>query len=331
MEILEALIDSEKDLVKEFLLKNDLYYEETIDKTLYLKENDSIIGTISKENNIIKCFAIDQNYRGENIANTLISAMINLLYQENTNHVMVYTKRLYQDLFISFGFSLIINTDIISILEYGITNINKEIESIRKNIENKFDINIFDYNINSIVINANPITNGHMHLIEEALKTCDYLVVFLLEEDKSYYSFKERMTLSYISTLYLQNVIVLPSTKYIISNLTFPSYFLKEDNIRNKEWMTTDAFIFKKYFMKLLNIKYRYVGEENNGVMKLYNNTLKEVLGDNLKVIPRLDNISASEVRKLVSAGKIDEAIRYIPHQTEQMFRLVSMGKVNGK
>ena len=40
MEILEALIDSEKDLVKEFLLKNDLYYEETIDKTLYLKEND---------------------------------------------------------------------------------------------------------------------------------------------------------------------------------------------------------------------------------------------------------------------------------------------------
>ena len=330
MTIKEVSLESEKRLVKEFLLKSDLSYEESIEKTLYMvDDNDSIIGTISKEKNVIKCFALDNNYRGEAISNTLISEMINRLYQDGINHYLVYTKRIYQDLFMSFGFNLIINTNNVSILEYGFDTITKEIKKIRKNIEDKFDINIMDHKINSIVLNANPFTNGHMHLIEEACKTCDYLVVFLLEEDKSFYSFKERMTLAYISTLYLNNVIILPSTEYIISNLTFPSYFLKEENQRNKEWMETDVLIFKNYFMKDLNINYRYVGEETNGVMKLYNDTLKEYLGDKCIIIPRLDNISASTVRSLVKSGKIDEAIELIPHQTKQMFRMLSIGKAN--
>ena len=330
MTIKEAILDNEKDLIKDFLLSCDLNYENTIEESLYaIDDKSNIIGTISREGNIIKCFAIDKNYRQDGLSSSLISEMINRLYQNNINHFLVYTKKEYLIVFESFGFKEIVSTDSVSILEYGIANINDVINNIRKNIENKFDINLDNEKINAIVLNGNPITNGHIYLIEEALKTANYLVVFVLEEDKSFFTFKERLTLAYISTLYLSNVIVIPSTEYIISNLTFPTYFLKEENKRNYEWMKTDALIFKNYFMKNLNIMYRYLGEETDNVMMLYNNVLKETLEDNCKIIPRLDNISGSYVRKLLKEGQIDKAIDYIPHQAKQMFKVIALGKNN--
>ena len=41
------------------------------------------------------------------------------------------------------------------------------------------------------------------------------------EEDLSMFSFKERMSMLYLATSHLNNVIVIPSGEYIISSLTF--------------------------------------------------------------------------------------------------------------
>ena len=62
--IKEAILNSEKEKVKEFLLKFDLNYESSVDLTLYIEDNDEIIGTVSKENYIIKCLAVDKNHQG---------------------------------------------------------------------------------------------------------------------------------------------------------------------------------------------------------------------------------------------------------------------------
>ncbi len=62
--------------------------------------------------------------------------------------------------------------------------------------------------------------------------------------------------------------------------------------------------------MKYYKIKYRYVGEETSEIMKIYNETLKELLKTNLIVVPRLDSISASKVRELIFESKLDDAFR---------------------
>lgn len=327
MEIKEVKLESELNKVIEFLNSCDLLYEKGIDKTLYIEENNKIIATISKEGSTIKCLAVDKDNREDNLASTLVSAMINLMYQEGIYHIMVYTKIIYLNLFKSLGFKEIVSTDATTILETKTDSIEEVIKKIRYQIESRFNINIESEKINAIVINANPFTIGHLHLVEEARKNADYLLCFLLEEDKSFYSFKERMTLAYLATQCYENVMVIPSTKYIISNLTFPTYFLKEKDLKNHEWMLTDALIFKNYFMKLLNIRYRYVAKETDEVMVLYNNTLKEVLNDQLIEIDRLDNISASKVRNLVKENKIIEALDFIPQQIKQTFRLLSLEK----
>ncbi len=47
-----------------------------------------------------------------------------------------------------------------------------------------------DVKSGAIVMNCNPFTKGHRYLIEQALKTVEYLYIFVVEEDKSYLNFK---------------------------------------------------------------------------------------------------------------------------------------------
>ena len=46
--------------------------------------------------------------------------------------------------------------------------------------------------IGSLNVNCNPFTRGHRYLIEEALKRVDHLFLFVVEEDASEFSFKDR-------------------------------------------------------------------------------------------------------------------------------------------
>ena len=41
-------------------------------------------------------------------------------------------------------------------------------------------------------MNCNPLTNGHRYLIEEASKGADLLIIFVVEENQSIFSFSER-------------------------------------------------------------------------------------------------------------------------------------------
>lgn len=82
--------------------------------------------------------------------------------------------------------------------------------------------------IGAIVMNCNPFTYGHRHLIKEAGFRVDYLYVFVVEEDKSVFPFAERFRMVQDGTKDIRNVIVVPSGKGIISNSTLAEYFSKE-------------------------------------------------------------------------------------------------------
>lgn len=331
MELREAIIQKEKEKVAQFLNQFSLNYDFTVDTTIYLVDNDKIVGTVSKSEHIIKCLAVDPSYQNENLASTLISRIIEILQSENRFYYQVFTKSEYERLFINFGFTLLAKTNTICMLEGGMPKICDTIKEIRQKIANEYGEDIFKMKIGSIVMNANPLTNGHLYLIEHASKHNDLVLVFILEEEKSLFSFKERFALVYMATRIFQNVMILPSTRYIISKDTFPNYFLKEVNIHAQEYAKIDALIFKNYFMSNLGISTRYVGTETDPLMMIYNNTLKEELAEQLEIVERISQddqvISASLVRKLLQSKQIDEALVYLPKSIHFLIRTMAYDK----
>lgn len=169
-----------------------------------------------------------------------------------------------------------------------------------------------DAKIGCIVMNCNPFTKGHRYLIECALTNVDYLYIFVVEEEKSFFDFKNRYEMVIQGTHDLENVFVIRSGKLIISSATFPAYFQKDkEGIINEISVNEDLRIFAQYIAPVLNIQYRFVGEEpQDYVTSCYNDAMKKILPQfdiHVTEIPRKsindEIISASIVRKYYLRG----------------------------
>ena len=178
----------------------------------------------------------------------------------------------------------------------------------------------------SIVMNCNPFTLGHRYLIEYASSKVDTLYIFVVEENRSYFDFKDRIELVKKGTSDLKNVVVLPSGNFIISATTFPGYFYKNDLKDVKIDCSNDLNVFAEYIAAALNIKVRFAGQEPlDPVTNQYNEGMAEILPKNgirFEVIPRKKDeegtsvISASRVRKCLEEGKLDEIRQIVPPTT---------------
>lgn len=313
MEIKEVILDSEKEKVKKFLKTFALEYDDDLDYSLYISEDDKVIGTISRSANIIKAFAVSKKYKGS-LASQLISEMIKNIFKNGYHFYQAYTKPEIKQIFESLNFYEIISSEKVSLLESKNRNINQVLENI------KVSNNLVSNNTACIVMNCNPFTLGHLYLIKHAAKLHDLVIIFLVEEEKSYFSFQDRLQMVKKGIKGIDNVAVIGSSNYLISSLTFPTYFLKQENIQVEEQAMLDTLIFKKYFIPIFGLKKRYLGSEEDLVTKKYNNILNEELAEFIEIIPRKKllgkNISATTVRKYLKEKDFDGIKELVPKST---------------
>ncbi|AKA71459.1 [citrate (pro-3S)-lyase] ligase [Clostridium scatologenes] len=312
--------EEEKNEVYKFLESFGLILDKDVDYTVVFRDENNVIkATCSKAKNVFKCFAISEDIRGENITSSLISDLVDKLFEEGVYHSFLFTKPDKVKIFTSLNFNLIYKEENAALLEYGIYNINKALDKMIT----KYEIDVTTEK-GSLVMNCNPLTNGHRYLVEEASKKCSEVIVFVVEEDKSLFPFKDRYLIVKEGLSDLKNVKVIPGSEYIISSATFPSYFIRKEDERLKSYENIDCNIFGEYFCKRLNIIKRFVGEEPYcNVTNTYNNTLKKVMpkyGVELMEIGRKcykgNYISASKVREFIKNNQMDQVKNIVPEVT---------------
>lgn len=336
MIIKDVITPYDKQRVVGFLAEQGLKFEQNSDKTIYIEDADKIVGTVSAARYIIKCLAVSSYLRGENLAVTLVGEMIKRLHADGIYYYQVFTKSEYKDVFESLGFKTLVKTEKTVMLEGGDGNINDVLNGIK--VQMRFNLNIPDvgnpaHDVACIVLNGDPFTLGHLALAEYALKNHKYLVVFVLEEEGSYFSANERYTLAYLALRQFPNALVVKSTRYIVSQSTFPQYFLKTADEATGQYAEFDAKIFAEYFMPALGLTKRYIGSETTDYMSIYNATLKSVLGDKVEEVPRFSEngmiISAKTVRALLKEGDVNGATQLVPIATRALFANMAKQKQN--
>lgn len=333
MEFREILLNYKFDKNKliDFLNLHDLNLEEDIEHSIVLEENGKIIGTGSVAGNVLKCIAVDSNYQGYGISNKIITKLIEYQNERGINHLFIFTKPEHSKKMEELGFSLVVNVDDkIVLLDNKISELKKFTDKILLEIENKFsDKNIKNLKISSVVMNANPFTKGHKYLVEQACLNEDLVIVFVVRENKSRFPFNIRYECVKLGLAENKKVIVCDGGEYIISNSTFPTYFLKDKKIVNNLYSKMDATIFAKYIAKNLRIGSRYLGEEPLDITtKNYNENLKCVLEKNdikVNIIPRKkmggELISASYFRKYLDENNIEKMKEIAPESTIKILR----------
>ncbi len=297
------------------LSENNLRIDHLSTYTLGVFDHAKLIGTGTIYKNVIKLVAIDKDYREENILSKIITKLIKELIKRKVYKYFVFTTPDNIHAFKPFGFSLISQTKNVAYLENDFYPITDRLTEIAETLPHKQNTRA------AIVMNCNPITNGHLYLIEKTSKQNDDVIIFLVEENKSMFTFEIRKKLVEDATKHLQNVYVIGSTEYTISSITFPSYFVKDLTDGAELQMELDVQVFKDYFMPIFKIDKRYVGTEPMDFFtKSYNDTLEKTLNNNLVVVDRLffkkQVVSATLVRKYFKERKFNLIKPMVPEST---------------
>ncbi len=205
------------------------------------------------------------------------------------------------------------------------TEFCREIDDYTKGILSEYPLSDNIDVCGAIVMNCNPFTKGHRYLIEQASSKVDRLYIFVVQEDKSFFKYKDREEMVRKGVSDLTNVVVVPSGKFIISTYTFPEYFMK-DYVKEKDFdVSLDVETFCKYIAPPLKIVLRFAGEEPfDPVTRNYNESMSRILpeyGMKFYEIPRLalDNeriINATEVRRLLKERDYEALKEYVPSTT---------------
>ncbi len=301
---------------KSFLNNSDIEPDNLTDTTVLIWDNDILIATGSRYNNLLKLIAVDKNRQGEGLTATVITELKKDAFSNGIRHLFLYTKPQNRAIFSDLFFYPVAQTENVLLMEDkrdGIVNFLNQFPDANEQENN-----------GCIVANCNPFTSGHLYLIEKAAKECDNLYIFVVWENLSRFSNEDRMEMVIRGTSHIPNVKVLPTGPYLISSSTFPSYFLKDRENVTQIKCFLDIEIFTKYYAPKFNIKTRYVGTEPLSPLTLkYNNELKKYLPKNniaLKEFPRLEisdmPISAGRVRDFIDSKDIKALKSILPDTT---------------
>ena len=314
IEILPRLTPKKRAARNRLLSLQNLQEDMQFDRVVLVWDGDNLCATACKQDNLLKCIAVDDAYQGEGLTSTLLTALKKEAFEQGHNHLFLYTKPKNKEMFASLFFYPVAQTQDVLLMEDRRGGIDAHIDTMPR----------CSGSAGAVVVNCNPFTKGHRYLIETAAKQCEFLYVFVLSEDKSEFSAADRFEMVRRGTRDIKNVAVVPTGPYLISSATFPTYFLKDRDNAGDAPCLLDIEIFANRFAKKLGITRRFVGSEPlSPLTNRYNELLKEHLpkhGIEVTVLSRIEvgntPISASEVRRLIKENDFERAQILLPATT---------------
>ena len=138
-------------------------------------EDMRLIATGSCFGNTLRCLAVSSDHRGEGLMNEVVSHLMERQLLQGNSRVFLYTKPQSARLLGDLGFYEVERLENVVFMENrfgGFAGYLRNLTPTKK-----------PGRCAAIVMNANPFTLGHRHLVESAAAENDWLHLFLLSEE----------------------------------------------------------------------------------------------------------------------------------------------------
>ena len=312
-------LKSNRTRVERFLADSGLRLEDVDYYAAVTDDDGKVIAGGGLQGNVIKCIAVGEAARETGLSNRLISHLIGMATQHGHQTIKVYTKPENRHVFESMGFKVLAQSPCAILMENGVKGISAYTDYLHRTRGNRPD------GAAAIVMNANPFTIGHRYLVHQAAREASTLYVIAVREDRSTFSYQERLAMIQEGCKDLDNVVVIEGSDYAISELTFPTYFLKQVTDATDTHITLDLDLFARHIAPALGVTTRYVGSEPiDALTARYNELMRELLpqhGIKVETIERLvldaQPVSASLMRQALNDGSLTRAAALVPQTTE--------------
>lgn len=308
--------------IERLLHENDLELEDGIDIFVVGREQGRMVGCAGLDRDVIKDVAVAPHLRGNSVSLRLGSEVLKLAAEAGHYDLFLYCRPDNVKLFRGWAFFPLVEVPgTITLMENNPLALQAYCDGLAGERRP-------GKRIGGVVLNANPFTLGHRHLVTRAAAECDWLHVFVVKEDASQFSYQDRFRLVSEGVQDIENVSVHHGSKYIISRETFPEYFLKQATIESS-FTGIDLLMFREHIAPALGITRRYVGTEPlDATTSAYNASMKHWLSEapsaapaiEVVVIDRLETngapVSATAVREKLARGDMDGIEALVPPAT---------------
>lgn len=308
---------AEVEEVTGFLARFEVNYTRC-DMTCVVRKDGGIIATGSVEGNTFKYFYVDEPFQGQGVIRVIYDALLSHVLRQGYVSYFGFTTPDNIPVFEALGLSLVYQTKEACLLEGGFGSYDKWIARIRKKLPAKKGKR------GAAVMNCNPMTKGHLYLVEEARKEVDELLVFVLQEDSSMFPFEDRYRIVKDELRAYDNVHVIMGGPYIISKATFPTYFIKKKDNMLDIYTALDGGLFIDKIAKDLEIDVRFFGSEPKDIVtEQYTRMLQKMVSDSpieMRIFSRFEvedePVSASAVRDLLVMDQKEDAYKLVVDNT---------------
>ncbi len=320
-----------------FLASRGLGWEGDPDYSVAVLRRGRLVGAGSLSGRIVKGLAVDEGLAGEGLAASIVSELEEEAARRGLVQPFVFTSPNNRAIFEAMGYRLVGQAPgAAMLLEKGggidrwCANLSALAAGERARRAAPAKAGAARAPSAALVMNCNPFTLGHLHLVKTACAASPLVFLLVVSEEASAFPYETRLRLVREGTAGIPNLVVVPGSDYLVSRATFPTYFLKDKAGEAAAiHARLDVDIFGSRIAPALGVARRFVGEEPySEVTALYNRAMREWLpsyGVEVVEIPRLADgsgaaVSASTVRALIRGGRIGEARAIVPETTWNYF-----------
>ena len=297
-----------------------LAFEPGFDDLVGAFEGDALVAVGARQAAVLKMIAVAPSEQGGPLLGAIVTELAHLAGAAGHEALFVFTRPSSAGSFEALGFELLASSGRAALLESG-HGLARWLEAHRGLLR------AGDHG--AVVANCNPFTLGHRGLVEEAARRVDTLYLLVVREDHSAFPFEARLRLVREGTADLANVQVLDTSRYAVSALTFPAYFLARGDDAAEVQMELDLTLFGRRIAPFFGIRRRFFGTEPYcATTRRYNEAMARLL-PGLGVEPvelqrrTADGaaISASQVRARLRDGRLDGIEALVPASTAAFLR----------
>lgn len=232
---------------------NDLRFESDFDDLVGIFKDDRLAACGARRGRVLKMLVVADEFRGEGLIGDIITELMRLGREAGEDGFFIFSRPCAVESFARLGFKPLAEHGKVTLLEHG--------HQLHRYLAGRAPL-MRSGNNSAVLINANPFTFGHAHLVEQAARIADTVYVFVHRDGPYLFPPAVRLELARRGVAHIANAVVTDTGPYRLRADAFPGYFLRPDDDADAIRMGLEGQLFGRHIAPPFHIRSRVVGSE---------------------------------------------------------------------
>lgn len=255
--VVELLSSADRARARAFVEAQGLRFEEGADDLVGAYEGEALVACGARAGDVLKMIAIDPAHQGASLLGEVVGELVRLGRRAGQDGLLVFTRPEHAPSFEALNLRLLASQARVALLEHG-GRFQAWLDACRARAQGRGGPGA----VGAVVMNCNPFTLGHQWLVEQAAAQVGLLHLLVVREERSAFPFEVRRRLVEAGTAHLPNVVIHDTSRYAVSDVTFPAYFLGKGEPVAEYQLELDLDLFGRRIAPGLGVTRRFFGSE---------------------------------------------------------------------